>query len=307
MLASVSLAVEAAENSKQGAAPSGSAPASAQTGEMSGRVDGRPNKWGYNYPHSSDAEIAAPKVHRVPFEDEHVMLMEVSNPPGYTMQMHGHPYPSVTAMSALLAFSGKGMPLKDTKLDPKSSMNGQNWRGAKPKGAPLPVCMSADPQAPHEPLNVSDVPMHFWRIEFKRIDEDDTAGMKARYAKAPLHKTLHETEDMRFVEITVQPGGKDPGSADALPGVLAFDTVAAFEALSAVEDAAAGRSEAPVGMLAPRCIAAADKVAPEVRNTSDLPLHYYRVEFKRMDGDGLATNWRTWYPQMVEMLKEQGK
>jgi hypothetical protein len=38
-----------------------------------------------------------------------------------------------------------------------------------------------------------------------------------------------------------------------------------------------------------------------------LPLHYYRVEFKRMDGEGLATNWRTWYPHMVEMLKEQGK
>ena len=58
---------------------------------------GKPNAYGYNYPRSLDAEVAAPQVHLVHYKDAHVMLMEVSNPPGYHMQMHGHPYPSVFA------------------------------------------------------------------------------------------------------------------------------------------------------------------------------------------------------------------
>src|ERR1700685_4672089 len=52
---------------------------------------------GYPYPASYDAEIADPDVHRVLFENEHVMFLEVANPPELDVKMHGHPYPSVFA------------------------------------------------------------------------------------------------------------------------------------------------------------------------------------------------------------------
>ena len=52
---------------------------------------------GYPYPASYDAEIADPDVHRVLFENENIMFLEVSNPPELDVQMHGHPYPSVFA------------------------------------------------------------------------------------------------------------------------------------------------------------------------------------------------------------------
>jgi hypothetical protein len=30
-------------------------------------------------------------------------------------------------------------------------------------------------------------------------------------------------------------------------------------------------------------------------------LHYYRIEFKRLDGDGLQSHWQEWYPWMKYM------
>jgi hypothetical protein len=52
--------------------------------------------WG-GYPYSAylDAEIADSDVHRVLYSDSRTMLMEVSNPPGLDVHMHGHPYASV--------------------------------------------------------------------------------------------------------------------------------------------------------------------------------------------------------------------
>ncbi|MEG8031182.1 hypothetical protein QP179_06090 [Sphingomonas aurantiaca] len=58
------------------------------------------NRASYEFPFRYDAEIAAPMVHRVRYADDHIMLLEVANPPGYPMQMHGHPYPSVFARSS---------------------------------------------------------------------------------------------------------------------------------------------------------------------------------------------------------------
>ena len=54
--------------------------------------------WGdYAYPASYDAEIADPDVHRVLFENENIMFLEVANPPELDVHMHGHPYASVFA------------------------------------------------------------------------------------------------------------------------------------------------------------------------------------------------------------------
>lgn len=274
----------------------------AQPGDM----DGRPNKWGYAFGRAYDAEIAAGQVHQVPFQDDHVMLMEVSNPPGYRMQMHGHPYPSIFARMTAGAAAGQGLKPSERFLEPDGKQNGQNWRNAPPPaGAMFPTCTAADPQSPHLPVNVSDVPLHFYRLEFKRIDDDEPAAVKAAYAGKPLARKLYENDVVRLLEITIAPGATDPGRANPSPAVLAFDSMAAFDALDRAEGTAAGRSPPPAGMKAPRCMTVADAVAPVVVNRTAQPLHYYRIEFKRIDGDGLRDHWQTWYPHMTEMLREQ--
>ena len=168
---------------------------------------GRPNQWGYKFGRSYDAEIAAAQVHRVPFENEHVMLMEVSNPPGYRMQMHGHPYPSIFArMSG--GTTAQGLAPSERFLEPDGKQNGQNWRnGAPPTGLKFPNCTAADPQSPHLPVNSSDAPLHFYRLEFKRIDQDNPQAMKKLYAKTPMINRLYENDVVRLLEVTIQPGG----------------------------------------------------------------------------------------------------
>ena len=63
---------------------------------------------GYPYAATYDAEVADPDVHRVLYEDEHIMFIEVANPPGLDVRMHGHPYPSSFAGSMRKACASFG-------------------------------------------------------------------------------------------------------------------------------------------------------------------------------------------------------
>src|SRR2546430_10328579 len=131
---------------------------------------------GYPYATSYDAEIADPDVHGVLFEDEHIMFIEVANPPGLDVRMHGHPYPSVFARDtgaarAAGAASGAGVPLDDTHLDADSIFAAKGWgQGGPPAGLEFPRCTTAPPEGPHKPINHGSVPVHFYRLEFRRLD-----------------------------------------------------------------------------------------------------------------------------------------
>jgi hypothetical protein len=35
------------------------------------------------------------------------------------------------------------------------------------------------------------------------------------------------------------------------------------------------------------------------------PTHFYRIQFKRMDGDGLKTHWQEWYLWMTNLAVQQ--
>lgn len=261
--------------------------------------DRKPNAWGYSYPRALDAELAAPQVHQIHYADAHVALMEVSNPPGYRMQMHGHPYPSVFARDTPAPNPGQGALAGERFLDPASPRNGQNWTvGGPPKGAAFPTCAAADPQDPHQPVNNSDAPLHFYRLEFKALDEA-RRGAAARYARNPERRVLYQTEALRLVEVTLQPGRAE-SAPNRLPSVAAVDTEAAFQAVLAAAGPDAGRSLPPKGMTAPRCITTAG-AGGAVRNDGAVPLHFYRIEYLRIDGAGLKDHWREWYPHMVTM------
>jgi hypothetical protein len=269
-----------------------SAGASAQRAE--------PNRWGYDFPSSYDAERAAPAVHRVRYEDEHIMLMEVANPPGYPMQMHGHPYPSVFARSSGSTHLGGGGP-GDQYLEPGGGRNGEHWHSAPaPKGTPSLECTAADPQAPHRPVNRGVAPQHFYRIEFKRID-DDGAGARPRAREGAGETRLFEDDVIRLVDVWLAPGARAATAAAGYPSVLVVDTRRAFDALDALVGPDAGRALAPTGLAMPRCLTVDAGASTALRNTGATAIHYYRMEFKRIEGEALKDHWREWYPFMTDM------
>jgi hypothetical protein len=278
---------------------------------------------GYSYAASYDAAIADPGVHRVLYEDDNVMFLEVANPPGLDVKMHGHPYPSVFARDAGAGPTTAGVAIQDDLLDPKGLFNGEGWgQGPPPKGLPFPRCTTSPPQGPHKPINKSEVPVHFYRIEFRRLDGEEIATRWKEWypwmrespkgvtnaarpatdsiAAAPdNYRLLYEDGHVRLVEVGVRPGETTPRHAHLYSSVLAFN------AATAVNDAGEGAGRAPApsvfGMKLPLCATSAAQPPHAIQNTGAAPLHYYRIEFKRVDGDDFRTSWRKWYPWMKYM------
>jgi hypothetical protein len=124
------------------------------------------NPAAFPFPDSYDSVRVAPRQHWLRFENEKIRLIEVMYRSGERGDaLHGHPYASVFARDSV---SGRA---KDEHLAPDSPLNGQNQgRGGPPSNASFPTCSTMGPQAPHRPENVDTIPIHFYRIEFKRID-----------------------------------------------------------------------------------------------------------------------------------------
>ncbi len=136
--------------------------------------------------------------------------------------------------------------------------------------------------------------------EWKRIDQNDPRGLTTRYSGRAREVVRYDSVATRLVEVTIPSGASAP-PVNAVPGVLAFDTAAAFGAVDAALDKKPGRSPPPAGMAAPRCITLGANQMAAIINKSGGTLHFYRIEFKRIDGAGLREHWRVWYPFMLEM------
>ena len=90
--------------------------------------------------------------------------------------MHGNPYTSVLAYNGNL---GDPSLVTDTKLDPNSPLNGQGGGHAGPPrlhDLKSPTCGTMAPEAPHKIHNGGTAPLHYYRIEYKRIDGDALAA-----------------------------------------------------------------------------------------------------------------------------------
>ena len=312
---------------------------------------------GYPYAAAYDAEIADPDVHRVLFENAHVMFLEVSNPPELDVRMHGHPYPSVFARdtgAGAPSITGParaaGIALDDTHLEPDSVWSGKGWgEGGPPAGLEFPRCTTAPPEGPHRPINHNNVPVHFYRIEFRRLDAD---GLRSHWKEwypwmlkpaSPVpnltpgpalgpnvspqwpysrlydsvlaapnnYQLLYEDSHVRLLEVSVRPGETTPMHGNPYASVLAFDAPpdprqiadTQLDPHSPLNSQGAGHGPAPgiFNMTAPTCTTVGPLAPHSIHNQGSVPLHYYRIEFKRLDGDGLRLHWREWYPWMQYM------
>ncbi|WP_137787758.1 hypothetical protein [Sphingomonas sp. 3P27F8] len=255
-----------------------------------------PGEWpaGYPFADETEAAVAAPEVHHVRYVDAHVRLVEVAYFPGVKGNMHGHPYPSVFAVDAPVPKS------TNTPMDPKRNMI--SVLSKPPEGAVYPICRAAGPQYPHHESNLDSFPHHFLRLEFLRIDG---AGLRAnwkdwyRYTITGPDRTrlLFEDDHVRLVEVLIRPGETQRSAASPYPAVFAFDAADTRVPLGK------GSNVSPPlpGFDTLKCATTGSRTATVTRNTGSVPIHYYRIEFKRVDGDGLKDHWREWYPWMATL------
>lgn len=130
----------------------------------------------WRWPDTLEAVNAAPKNHKILFENDHVRLLEVVVQPGETENMHGHKYPSVFMMDAPqpkiinknLEEANGGGPGNDQPPPPRRTVFDGKY----------PTCRAMSTlQAPHQVTNVDTFPQHFYRMEFKKIDGDSIKSM----------------------------------------------------------------------------------------------------------------------------------
>lgn len=254
-----------------------------------------------------DSALAAPEVHHIRYMNEHVRFIEVAYFPGVRGRMHGHAYSSVFAIDAPVPRA------VNLPLDPdRANLIGH---GAGPAGQEFPRCQTMGPQAPHAETNLDTWPHHFYRLEFLRVDGAGLAqhwrDWYPRLAAARNgagHPVLYEDEHVRLVEVGIRPGETEAIHADAWPAVLAFDSAEPPPGLPVRFQQANGSRAAsartdgtpPPGLALPRCATQGPQPAHALTNTTQAPIHYYRIEFKRIDGDGLRTHWAEWYPWMAD-------
>ena len=122
----------------------------------------------WRWPDSMDAVAASPQNHRVLYEDENIRILEVTTQPGTKNNMHDHKWPSVFINDRMLP---KG---KDYTWDGKVTT-----RERSPADAPYPLMRRMGPQEPHAFENLDTFPMHFYRMEFKKLEFKGLAGAEA--------------------------------------------------------------------------------------------------------------------------------
>ena len=108
------------------------------------------------WPSSLDALIAAPKYHTLLLENDNVRVLDVRIPPGETVPLHTHCWPSVTYLVRWANFirrDDRGNPLLDSRHHDPSQVGSATW---------------TEPYPPHTVENVDTVELQAIVVELKR-------------------------------------------------------------------------------------------------------------------------------------------
>jgi hypothetical protein len=349
------------------ASPSRTGAQSSTTSEkLSGPQTKNPGAW--PYADAYDEAAAAGEIYHVRYEDQHIRLVEVGVFPGAHTSMQGDPYASV------IAIDSPSPKMETLLLDPKSSLNGQGaGQAPPPQGLQYPIGRTEAPRAPHTVVNNDTFPLHYFRIEFKRIDGDDYAThwktwypwmldplrpfanidpkdpalgapvsaaypfarSTESYVAAPNnHYVRYQDDHVVFLEVCFRPGERENVHGHAYPSVFARDigaspavsgptpvstapAIQVTENLPGLGHAGAGGDwkldpngtngqgggscAGPAGMKWPNCSTMGPQWPHAASDTNAYPTHFYRIQFKRIDGDGIKTHWREWYPWMANL------
>jgi len=120
-------------------------------------------------------------------------------------------------------------------------------------------------------------------------------------AEADHNTLLYEDGHVRLVEVTYPPKNQVVDQGSPYPAVLAFSAVQprlTETPLNGSRPAARTEGGALPNADNPRCATVAPEPPRRVENNEGVPAHFYRIEYKRLDGAGFATQWATLYPFM---------
>lgn len=119
-----------------------------------------------------------------------------------------------------------------------------------------------------------------------------------------VEKTLFEDNHVRLVEVTHWPGESFTILKQQLPVILAVDAKLPEVVMTPLAKQGAisegNRGVPPLDRPFPWCQVQSLHQSQTGTVKGDFPLHFYRMEYKRIDGDGFAANWKQWYPWAIK-------
>ena len=114
-------------------------------------------------------------------------------------------------------------------------------------------------------------------------------------AAGNIHKILFENGHLRLLEVTIQPGETEPMHGHKYPSVFAMDSPAPSFTDHALDGTNRTIPPQADGQKYPQCRPLPSPQAPhQATITGPWPDHFYRLEFKKVDGDAIKK--MTHYP-----------
>ena len=126
------------------------------------------------------------------------------------------------------------------------------------------------------------------------------------------YRVLFNNGKVRLLEVNIPPGATEPMNGTPYFAVNAFDTLEPgtpqgprisdrqLDDKASATKLVLGGGKVPPGLDGPSCTVTGPTPPHQVTNLSTFPVHYYRFEFLRVDGEAFAKNWKVWYPEMAE-------
>jgi hypothetical protein len=305
-----------------------------------------PGDWPQHWPYTDeyDSVAAASAVHHLRFVDAKVRFVEVAYFPGVHGQMHGHPFASVFAIDAPSPKSVNERldPDRSPKIGHGDAPDGMAWPACNTMGPETPHAESNLDTWPHHFYRLEYVRVdgtgiqQNWKTWYPRMLDPPipvrpmriSAASRTSSAKWPYapeldsiraapnnYKLLFEDDHLRLIEVTLRPGETEPVHTDPYPAVLALDAISGgppptdriVDPKSPFNGKGGHTGGPPPAFESPSCATSAPRAPHAMHNGGSTPLHYYRIEFKRIDGDGLKDNWRAWYPWMGRLTDAYAK
>jgi hypothetical protein len=266
--------------------------------------DKSPSCW--TWPDSMEATIAAPRDHKILYQDPNIRFLEVTNPPGNPNHMHTHPLSSVFLV---IEPQPRG---RDHKSDGSVTAPG----GEVPASANFPIVTAEGPQGLHSWEDLDSFPKHFYRVEFKTIPFVCPAEVNGQFSERAARETAVTTEsnllktseasvttdqavsvpetdrilvdraDLRLIEVTIPPGATETMATDDLPSALVFYQRQPKGTDTFSDGHVVQVSRRFEGALFPAAIRMGPQPAHSFHNTDTFPAHFYRVEFKKIQFKG---------------------
>lgn len=270
------------------------------------------------------------------FEDDHVRLVEVTYWPGESFTTVAQLSPVIVAIDAELPT----VSMTDTAKQVNVS---EGNRSVPPLGRPFPWCQVQALSQSQTGRVKGDFPLHFYRMEYKRIDGDGFSGnwqkwypwaIKSSIQKQNLgtelqvgephskdfpypsvyealsaapanHFLRYRDEHVELVEVFIRPGESENIHGHPLPSVFFDDGGGFYPAVQATNfylnpDTPLPRGavgKPPAELTYPSCYGAIPQWPHSVTVTGNVPQHFFRLQFVRMDGADIQKNWQRWYPK----------